>query len=314
MFEFYSLERLLSAFLVGAVLTFINQVVRYYTRSKLASTSTLGPNALSVFIVTLAYLLAFIFERPQVNFYLNAFYLLILISLFVLISLFLFFESRIIRKKAINKLPYLKKLKRTHMSELMSQVLLLGMSLNFVVVGFFSVSFFLSQAYQFSFPSSLWFGHFRYVDPLGLKMLSLAYLVTLVLSFKYHKRLTALSFGLDYAESHSVRLGLVEILMIVFVFLCTHLVIYYYGVFSFLGLVMAHILAQLSSFRSNLLRSLLLGPIMAGVLVMSFDLMCYSYPIEGAEFSAGLIITFLGSLGLGLMMIKEFYKKSFANS
>ncbi|MCE3013621.1 MAG: iron ABC transporter permease, partial [Proteobacteria bacterium] len=150
------LLRLLTAFVVGAVLSFAGSLVQITTRNDLASPSTLGMDGVAVLMVMLSFLL----QSLGLNFSLTH----LALGLGVITLIVLSFFSSVFLKQRDLKI-----------------VVLMGMSVNLLVGAVFSIMQFMAMAFNQKFPDQLWFGRILSLD--ASSGLGLAFLLVAVIGF-----------------------------------------------------------------------------------------------------------------------------------
>ena len=274
----YLVPRLLCALLSGMIISQTGSLIQMGTRNILASPSTLGFDGLSVFWILILHsvMLIFGYDQPLTTLFFFG------IPFFILVGGF--FARFIVRSKNIERL------------------ILLGLTFNLLVGAIFSLWQFLFLAFNLPFPVELWFGHFRFANIEALGILLILELV-LIVGFSYLKKNFQLfSLGKSVAANWKLNEKVLFSFLFIMVAIGTFTVISLFGAFSFLGLVFP-ILARKLWFRSyDLPGEFLLGALINGLLLMLIDLVCYSFPVFGAEVPVGLIATAVGALSLILLL------------
>jgi ABC-type Fe3+-siderophore transport system permease subunit len=143
----------------------------------------------------------------------------------------------------------------------------------------------------------LWFGHFRFISQEHLLYLTLTE-VLIVAGYLLLKRdISLFSLG-SLARNWGVREKKLFTFFFCSVAVGTFVIVSLFGGFSFLGLIFP-IIARKLWFKSHGLKGeLFLGSIINGLFLMSIDLLCYQFPVMGAEIPVGLIVTAVGAVSL----------------
>ncbi len=270
----YLLFRILSSFLVGVLSSQTGSLIQLGTKNVMASPSTLGLDGLAILWLLLVHTVSLWFG-------INPYPLYVLL---LGIPVFYFLAN-----------VYSKRLQGTKKYE---KIILLGISFNLLVGAIFSLWHFLFLAFNLPFPTELWFGHFKFASHESFIVLIIAE-IFLSLALKYYfKKIQLFSLGTDLASLW----GLDEKKLYRFIFVASSLVtfmtIQLFGSFSFLALILPIISRKIWMPKLDLEGEFFLGALLNGIVLMILDLICYLFPIWGAEIPAGLIITTVGALGL----------------
>ena len=277
----YVAIRFLCALLAGTILSQTGSLIQLSTRNILASPSTLGFDGLSIFWILIFHslLLSFGMEHSSIA--------LILVGLPVFIFTGVIYSSFIKRYQSIEKL------------------ILMGLTFNLLIGAVFSLWQFLFLAFNLPFPVELWFGHFRYAGQEALSLLILFEGVFIFFWFLLRRELNLFSLGKSVARN----LGLKQNHFYLFIFLSiaigTFAVIALFGAFSFLGLVFPILARKLWFKKFDLKGEFLIGAMVNGLFLMFIDVLCYYFPIYGAEIPVGLIATGVGAVSLILILWKS---------
>lgn len=273
----YLVGRMLCSFLSGAILSQSGSFIQLSTRNILSSPSTLGIDGLAILWLISFHSLAIIFDLQQ-----TALGLVIGLPVFIFIG-FLF-------TKILNK------------SVKFEKVILLGLTFNLLVGAIFSLWQFFFLAFNLPFPVEVWFGHFRQIPHLALTCLFV--MEFLLISGFLILRKDILIFSLGPTLSRNLRLNEKRLFTYLFMasILGAYVVISFFGAFSFLGLIFP-ILARKFWFKKfDISGEILAGSLMNGLFLMVVDLICYFFPIMGAEVPVGLIVTAVGAVSLILIL------------
>jgi ABC-type Fe3+-siderophore transport system permease subunit len=186
----------------------------------------------------------------------------------------------------------------------LNRPLLIGISFNLFVGGFFSLAQFFFQAFNVPFPNELWFGHFRDVNQEAfLSLLSVSIFANFVL-LKLHRKITMYSLGPMISQNLNVNSGQLYRWIFVTVGISLFVVISHFGVFSFLGLIFPIFARKFWFKKFDLMGEMHLGSWMNGLFLMGLDYLCYELPIKGAEVPVGLIVSVVGAVSLILLLRK----------
>ncbi len=276
------ITRVLLSFLCGYFLTISGSLAQIITNNKLASSSTLGFDGLGVLVILVAqFLITFVQVKFPIEHLSFALFLLFFIPL-CLVSLKSF-------KKNLN----------------MNKVILIGLGFNLFVGGIFSVIQFLFIAINFEFPTGIWFGNFKYFELKVLWLYLIIFIIVFGIVLRLSKDLAILSVGSAFAEGLGLRTSYLSKLSLLLSFFLTGLVVSYFGVFSFIGLIFPHIIRSFSFFKFSMRRELILGPILTGVVLSGLDFLCFQYPFYGAEVPVGMVCSVAGSFVLLVLLLNK---------
>lgn len=277
----FEILRMLFAFLGGYFLASSGSLSQLTTNNQLASPSTLGMDGLAVFTVLMAnFLIVLGYDSLGLE------YLSLLI--FLSMTLIAFICSRFINSK--NSVSW--------QMQPMKKIILMGLTFNLFVGAIFSVIQFAFMALNFDFPSGLWFGSFKFVKSSWLYGFIPFFLFTIFCLFRLADRLEKLNLGRDFASGLGVDVPRVQKLSLLLALLMTALIISFFGVFSFLGLIFPHILRSFKMFEKNIRRELIFGPFLAGLALCFIDWICFNLTYQGAELPVGMVSGVLGSFFL----------------
>lgn len=285
----FDFARLVLSFLSGALLFQAGSLCQIMTQNPLASPSTLGINALVVCGVLVAHFLLSFFNLPVELGHLS----LLLCMVFFFIGLGIVYLQKV-------------KLDFTHIKK----IILIGLAINLFVGAIFSFIQFLLLSLGKSFPSELWFGHFREAD---IEQAPVFFLAFIFFQFYLNKMLISLRFmsvgnhfayglGLPVAETQYKALGLS--------FIMTALVVSYYGVFSFWGIILPHIVRKIPYLERDVKRELFTGSFLSAFTMMFLDLAVYNLTFHGAELPVSMLSSILGPLILIVILVYDHRKNS----
>lgn len=275
---FEELIRLGSSFIVGTLISLMGSFIQLRSQNILASTSTVGLDSLSVLWILL-------FHSIMVLFKVEVPYIVQLIAGIAIFAGFGFYISKFSQRNfSIRKL------------------LLIGLSLNLFVGSFYSLWQFLFLAFNFDFPTELLFGHFRFAGwNEFIPILSVLIIFLMGLKF-YWKDLEIFSAGDQITRLVGVDYQKMSQFFLVMSSVSIFLLVFLFGGFAFLGLVLPILSRGLWFHRMGLKGEFVLGAFVNGLLFMLIDLVCYSFPLQGAELPVGLISGVVGSLALILLL------------
>lgn len=277
----YLVSRFLSAFLSGLILSQTGSYIQMSTRNVLASPSTLGFDGLAILWVLIFHSLLVFYGGDQNSL------ILFLSGIPVFIFVGWIYSRFIGNKKNIERL------------------ILIGLTFNLLVGAIFSLWQFLFLAFNKPFPVELWFGHFRFA---GIETLLILLSVEALILFGhiYFKRELKL-FSLGPSVARNLKLKEKELYLFFFIAISigTFSVIALFGAFSFLGLILPFVSRKLWFKRFDLSGEFLMGAGVNAFFFMLIDVLCYYFPIYGAEIPVGLIATGLGAVSLILLLWKS---------
>lgn len=278
------LARILFAFIGGYLLSLAGSLSQITTNNPIASPSTLGMDGVGVLCVLVTHSLLLIFDEylsPEVMSFL----------IFILAFVLFYFAAPIFMNK--------KKV-RVHRdaNKGLKKIILLGLTFNLFVGALFSVFQFLFMALNLDFPSALWFGSFKYVDMIWLWLFIPTLFYCFYAVWSLATDLEKLNLGDSFARGMGIDIIKVQRRSMILSLFTTVLVISFFGVFSFLGLILPHILRSFNFFSRSLKRELLIGPIISGVGLFLIDSLCFSFTYQGAELPVGMVSGVLGSFFL----------------
>ena len=280
--------RLLLAFFVGYFLTVSGSLSQLVTQNNLASPSTLGFDGLAVICIILG---QFILTALNLSLSLE-------IVSFILF-LFLFLCVYILRESFKSKENFLLK-------QNIQLIILIGLGFNLFVGAIFSVIQFLFVALNWEFPTGIWFGNFKFYSLSTLWIYLISFIGLQVVLLKLSPGLRLISIGHDFAQGVGLKVKRIQALSLFTSLFLTGLVISFFGVFSFLGLIFPHLLRLIGFFRKDMRNELLYGGILSGVIFSGFDLLCYNLDIYGTELPVGMVSSVFGALVLlVLLLIKQ---------
>jgi ABC-type Fe3+-siderophore transport system permease subunit len=122
--------------------------------------------------------------------------------------------------------------------------------------------------------------------------------------------LRLISIGHDFAQGVGVDVKKIQTYSLLVSLLLTGLVISFFGVFSFLGLIFPHLLRLIGVFRKDMRNELLYGGVITGVIFSVTDMLCYNFDIYGTELPVGMVSSVFGSLILLVLLVrKQFIRK-----
>lgn len=284
----FDILRVILSFLVGFFLMTSGSLSQIVTNNKLASPSTLGFDGLGVLTILIGqifiHLLGFSFSLEMSSF-------------IIFIILFLFLSLKVLNKYKENQ--------RITVQNSMQKVILIGIGFNLLVGAIFSIIQFLFMAINMDFPSGLWFGNFRFVGADILFIFSIVFIILQVIIYNLSKKLRIMAIGSDFALGLGVDVLKVQKQALLVSLFLTGIVICFFGVFSFLGLIFPHIIRIFPFIKFNIKNELYYGPYIAGFFLSGLDLACYNFTFAGAELPVGMVCSVLGSFLLLILLIKR---------
>ncbi|MAZ48870.1 MAG: hypothetical protein CME65_09920 [Halobacteriovoraceae bacterium] len=279
------LIRILCAFFCGFGLTLSGSLCQLTTNNSLASPSTLGMDGIGVGCLILAqtFITSFGFSWGIELTSLGLFFFLFTIMAFFLLKM---------RSKRLWQFLNLK------------QIILLGLAFNLMMGAIFSVLQFMFMALNYDFPTSLWFGHFKHAGSTGLIVLGLSFSFIWIYCFRHSEKFNFINLGVHMAQGMGVNVERFQKINLLLALFITGAIISFFGVFSFLGLVLPHILRSFGIFKINMRNEILWGPWIGGAVIAVVDLGCYNFIFYGAELPVGMISSVIGALSLILLSFK----------
>ena len=281
--------RFILAFICGFFLTVSGSLSQLVTNNGLASPSTLGFDGAAVLAIIISQILINFFGVEFSLTYLS----ITLISVFVLV--WILFDHSLMRFKPV-----------TVWSEhSMKSIVLTGLAFNLFVGALFSIIQFLYMAMNFEFPTSIWFGSLKQYSDNDLYTFIFLFIFLYLFLIKVSKKLELLNIGTSFSLGLNVNVRQFQKTCLIVSFTLTGIVISYYGVFSFLGLVFPHILRHFSIWKNNIRGELLTGPFLTGFSFAAVDYFCSEFDFHGAEFPVGMISSVVGAALLIIMVMRS---------
>lgn len=270
----YLTIRLLSSFLVGAIISQSGSLLQLGTRNPLASSSTLGFDGLAVLWVL-------VFHSLAVSFHFDV-SPLIGLPVFLLVGLLLskFFGG----------------------TRRFERLILLGLSFNLLVGAIFALWQFLFLAFNLPFPVELWFGHFRFANESSLLGLVILEIVLLGVLFLRFKDMQLFSYGKAISTNFNLNEARLFKFILIAVSVATFVIVSQFGAFTFLGLIFPIMARKIWFKKHDLEGEFLFGSLTNGIFLMVLDAACYFFPVYGAEIPTGLIVTSVGAVSLILIL------------
>lgn len=278
--------RMLAAFFVGYFLTLSGSLCQLTTNNPLASPSTLGMDGLGVVSIILAQVLILFFNQ---SFSLEYTALFLFSLLFMLIGA-LSFE---LKPRKLWQILDLKML------------VLMGLSFNLLVGAIFSVIQFLFIALNFEFPTGLWFGNLKHASSHSTLVMLMLFSLSLFYVMKNSSKFNLLNLGASMAQGLGLQVEKFQKQNLLISLLMTGLVIAFFGVFSFIGLIVPHILRSLTWFKFDMRREIIIGPFLGGMSILLIDIFCFHFTFYGAELPVGMISSVIGSFLLIYLVLKK---------
>jgi iron complex transport system permease protein len=288
-FEF---TRVLIAFIVGYFLSVSGSLTQLITNNSLASPSTLGMDGLAVLFIIGSYFLSLFIQVDISSESLSFILFNVFIIIFIIIKLLLKSKKILIIENIWS-----------HSG--MKSIILIGLAFNLLIGAFFSIVQFLFVAMNIKFPTAIWFGNLRQYDPSWLYLFLIFFVLTFLIIWRISRKLDILNVGTLFAQGLNINIEKIQMICLTLSLVLSGLVISYFGVFSFLGLIFPHILRSISIFRNNMRRELIIGPLFTGVIFSGIDFICYTYTYQGAELPVGMVSSVIGSFFLIYLLIRS---------
>lgn len=279
------LIRVLCAFLCGFGLTLSGSICQLTTNNSLASPSTLGMDGVGVGCLILAQTILSTLDLPLS---------LEIASFSVFLIIFFLLDGLLFRMRSKSLWQFLN----------LKQIILLGLAFNLMMGAIFSVLQFMFMALNYEFPTGLWFGHFKHANMQSLLVLGLSFSAVWLYCFKTSERFNFINLGVHIAQGMGINVERFQKLNLLFALFITGTIISFFGVFSFLGLVLPHILRSFGVFKTNMQKEVIWGPWLGGLVIAIIDICCYNFVFYGAELPVGMISSVIGALSLILLSFK----------
>lgn len=288
----FDLTRILFAFFCGYFLTLSGTLTQTVANNSLASPSTLGFDGLAALCVILAQnaLILFKLSIP-----------LEFLSMGCFATLFGILGLKILGAKGATPRFF---------SLDISFLILLGLAFNLFVGAIFSVLQFLFMAMNYEFPSGLWFGNFRFYHSEALAPFIGIFILTQFALGKFARSLRLLSLGEGIALGFGVNIKRTQYFCLFSSLLMTGLVISFFGVFSFLSLIIPHMLRSLEFFKRSLKNELYIGAPIGGIVLAVLDWFCFQFDYLGAELPVGMVSSVTGAFLLIALLWKSHAKSN----
>jgi iron complex transport system permease protein len=280
--------RFIFALFCGYFLTLSGSLSQLVTNNTIASPSTLGMDGAAVLFVIFSQF--FTLGSSLDISYVHTAFILFLIP-FCIISFF----SLNSKKKISNIWEHFD----------IQKIILFGLAFNLFVGAIFSIIQFLFMALNFEFPTGLWFGSLKQYDESYLLVFVAVFILTKVYILGVSQKFEALNLGSSFALGLGIDVQRIQRIALLLSFLLTGVVICYFGVFSFLGLIFPHILRSFKFFKSNMKRELLIGPYITGLIFALVDQSCYQFDVYGAELPVGMVSSVVGAIFLIFLVLKS---------
>ena len=264
---------------MGTVLSQTGSFLQLSTRNILAGPSTLGFDGMSILWILISHSVLLYFQIEP------TFQLILFSGLFPFFLLGAWFAFFLNKFKKVEKLIFM------------------GLIFGLLVGAVFSLWHFLFLAFNLPFPVELWFGHFRFADLQSATFLILLELFLLAGWMIYRKKIKLFSLGPDVGANFNLKVSNLYHFIFISISLATFVIITLFGSFSFLGLIFPLISRKMWFKKFDLDGEVVVGGIVNGLVLMAVDLLCYFFPIMGAEIPVGLIATAVGALSLILILI-----------
>lgn len=277
---FEVIERSLIAFFCGYSLCLSGSLSQISTSNNLSSPSTLGFTGVGVLATLVSF---FLKEFFNIDFELE--YIGLVVLVFMVCSIVLFISG----KRITN----------------IKNLILLGIGFNLFIGAVFSIVNFVLISKGVSFPSSIWFGNFRYISLEHIYIFLFLFLISKVFVSKYASQLEIMNLGDLFAKNFKIKTQRLALYSLFLSLVLTSLIVIFFGVFSFVGLVMPHILRSFSTFKYSIRKELVYGPYLSGLVLLILDFTCYHFPVNGAELPVGMLSTIFGSLSLITILVRS---------
>jgi iron complex transport system permease protein len=278
--------RFMFAFFCGYFISVSGSLSQLVTNNSLASPSTLGMDGAAVLFILVSQIILVVFN---IDFSLNHLSLILFAGTSLVLFPFVFYKSKV--KNIWHQLN-------------MQKVILFGLAFNLMIGALFSVIQFLFMALNFEFPVGLWFGSFKQYDQNFIFIFIIVFMVTQLVLYRLSPKIEVLNLGSSIAQGMGFDVEFIQKFGLYISFILTGIVISYFGVFSFLGLIFPHILRSFRFFKRNMKFEILLGPYFCGAILGVVDQLCYNVTVHGAELPVGMVSSVIGAFVLILLVFK----------
>lgn len=284
----YPWERAIIALLSGGLLSMSGSLIQLTFSQELATPSTLGLEALAVFVILFGHTLTYFTGGAE-----YASFMSFAIGAILLI---IFLSSGLSRK-----LGQLQK---------KSSLLVFGLTINLFVGAVFSIWQFLFLSFNWEFPSELWFGHFRYIDSKAIVPFIIISMGLIGLVWKKSSLFGLYSLGPEimrhlHQDSWSIARWMIGIAGT-----ATLLIVTQFGVFSFIGLIFPIVGRRLCDRKWTMEREFLVSFLLSAPTMLILDFLVYEFPIWGAELPVGMMSLLIGTIMLIFLVGKDLWNTS----
>ena len=284
----FDIFRILFAFMSGYFLSLSGSLSQLVAHNPLASPSTLGMDGAAVLAVIIG-------QTLIVSFFPGIELTHISLMIFILFILVIKFALTLGKNSDQSVWAYSS----------VKKIILFGLSFNLFIGAIFSILLFLFMAMNYEFPSGLWFGSFKQYQQKWLIGFIVLFIASVFFIKRYGKKLAVLNLGDDFALGLGVDIKKLQFGTLLFAFLLTGVVICSFGVFSFLGLILPHLLRSLRLFKVNMYKELWLGGFLSGAVLSVIDFCCYHFTFMGAELPVGMVSGVMGSFLLIVLVLQQ---------
>ncbi len=284
----YPIERAVVAFLSGGILSLSGSLMQLNFMQELATPSTLGLEALAVFVILLAHTFTYFLGGEEWVNIISFLFGLFFIASFLLTPL----------------------AKRIGMFNQKSRLLIFGLTINLFVGAVFAIWQFLFLSFNWEFPSELWFGHFRYIDSKIVIPYILGALIICLILWRNLSKLSVYSLGPEVMRHLKLDQWKISRTMIALSAVSTLLVVTQFGVFSFIGLIFPIIGRRICGRRWTMGREFIVTFMLSGPLMLALDYLVFEYPIWGAEIPVGMMSLLVGTIMLIILVGKDLWNSS----
>lgn len=280
--------RLFFVFLAGYFLCFSGSLSQLVSNNSIASPSTLGMDGVAVLMIIVSQFTLTIFDFG-VDLQLLSYFIFIVFLIFLICAMK-------IKKKKLDSVWDITEIKK---------IIILGLAFNLFIGAIFSIIQFMFMALNFEFPSGIWFGNFKQYEYSWSALFLLALVFCIVFIKLYLSKLSLLNLGRGFSSGVGVDVSKVQNHSLLLALFLTGTVICFFGVFSFLGLILPHILRSFKYFSSRIEKELLVGPVLSGVILCFIDFACYHFTFYGAELPVGMTSGVIGAFFLIMLIVRQ---------
>ena len=177
------------------------------------------------------------------------------------------------------------------------------MAINLLVGAFLSACHFIFLAFNFNFPSELFFGHFKWVGATEVIVCFIFFILNFIFRRKYLSYLILSNVDQNFVINRHEQQTSGQLIILIWILILTSLIFSYFGAFVFLSLMLPHIVSKLPILKNHFILQLEWGPWICGFLILILDQICYYFPFFGMEIPTGMLTNMLASFLMILLLL-----------